>query len=141
MPWFGTPVPTNSLVQEDASFLVARFPMFETSGNTAATYICGPAATLHGAPVWANPGLKLNGTNDYVDCGSALGNDVQNSVTLAAWVRPEGFSDWAGLVVKGSNASPYALQTWSDGSLRFSANWGAHRPVPPGPVRGIRRPK
>jgi len=124
MPWFGTPVPTNSLVQEDASFLVARLPFFETSGATAANYVCGPPATLQGGPVWANPGLRLDGTNDFADCGAGLGNDVQNSVTLAAWVRPEGFSDWAGLVVKGSNASPYALQTWSDGSLRFSANWG-----------------
>jgi len=65
-----------------------------------------------------------------VDCGSALGNDVQSTLTLAAWVNANAFIDWAGILTKGTNTSPYAMQTWHDGSLRFTANWNS----PPGSV-------
>ncbi len=78
-----------------------------------------------GSPVWQNPGLHFNGTNDYIDCGSSLGNDVQSTLTLAAWIKADAFIDWAGIVTKGINVAPYAMQTWSDGSIRFTANWGS----------------
>ncbi len=123
-PYFGTPVPTNSLVVEDTNYLVAQYPLTGTSGTMAATTTCGPAGQLVGSPVWQNPGLKFNGSTDYVNCGSALGNDVQSALTLAAWIKVDSFIDWAGILVKGTNTSPFAMQIWSDGSLRFSANWG-----------------
>jgi GH43 family beta-xylosidase len=124
-PYFGTPVPINSLVVEGTNYLVAQYPLTAGSGAAAATTTCGPSGLLVGSPAWQNPGLKFNGINDYVDCGAALGNDVQSTLTLAAWIRPDAFADWAGIITKGTNASPFAMQTWSDGSLRFSANWGA----------------
>ncbi|HEY9175703.1 MAG TPA: family 43 glycosylhydrolase [Verrucomicrobiae bacterium] len=130
MPDFGSPVPTNSVVNEDADFLVARFRLEEASGVIASSTVCGRTGSVQGAPVWTNPGLKLNGSTDYVNCGEALGNDVQHALTLAAWIRADAFADWAGIITKGTNTSPYALQVWGDGSLRFSANWGA----PPGGV-------
>ena len=125
MPAFGTPVPIGSWISPETNFLAANFPLTETSGASATNLSYSPAGILVGAPVWTNPGLKLNGTNDYVECPAAIGNDVQHAVTLSAWVRPERFNDWAGILTKGTNASPYALQLWGDGSLRFSANWGA----------------
>ncbi len=125
MPIFGAPVPTNSLVIDDTNFLCAQYPLTATSGMTAATTTCGPAGVLIGAPVWQNPGLKFNGTNDYVDCGTALGNDVQNTLTLAAWIKADAFIDWAAIIAKGINTEPYAMQIWHDGSLRFTANWGS----------------
>jgi hypothetical protein len=54
-----------------------------------------------------------------------VGNDVQQNLTLAAWIRADAFIDWAGIIVKGTTNSPYALQTWHDGTLRFTANWGS----------------
>jgi GH43 family beta-xylosidase len=129
-PYFGTPVPIGSLVTEDTNFLVCNFPLTETSGTQAATTVCGAAGVLVGAPVWMHPGLKFNGSTDYVDCGAALGNDVQSTLTLAAWLNANAFIDWAGLITKGTNTSPYAMQLWHDGSLRFSANWSS----PPGSV-------
>ncbi len=131
-PYFGTPVPIGSLVTEDPNFLVCDYALTEISGTSAATSVCGPAGVLMGSPVWVNPGLKFNGSSDYVDCGSALGNDVQSTLTLAAWIKADAFADWAGLITKGTNTSPYAMQTWHDGSLRFTANWGS----PPGSVGG-----
>jgi GH43 family beta-xylosidase len=127
-PYFGTPIPIGSLVTEDTNFLVCNFSLAETNGATASTSVCGPPGSLVGAPIWMNPGLKFNGSNDYVSCNPALGNDVQNTLTLAAWIKADAFIDWAGLITKGTNASPYAMQTWHDGSLRFTANWG----TPPG---------
>jgi GH43 family beta-xylosidase len=123
-PDFGTPLPIGSVVNEDVDFLVARFALDQMSGATAVGGVCGRSATLRGSPVWVSPGLKFGGTNDYLDCGAAIGNDVQHSVTLAAWIRAEAFTDWAGLISKGSNTAPYAMQVWGDGSLRFTANWG-----------------
>ena len=125
MPAFGTPVPIGSWISPDTNFLAASFPLTETSGVGATNLSYSPAGILVGAPVWVNPGLKLNGTNDYVECPASIGNDVQNALTLAAWVRPERFNDWAGILTKGTNAAPYAMQLWGDGSLRFTANWGA----------------
>ncbi len=130
MPDFGTAVPASSVVNEDADFLAARFRLEETSGTTALSSVCNRVGTLGGAPVWMNPGLKFNGSGDYVNCNAALGNDVQHTLTLAAWIRADAFTDWAGIITKGLNASPYAMQVWGDGSLRFSANWNA----PPGGV-------
>jgi GH43 family beta-xylosidase len=131
-PYFGTPIPISSIVREDSNYLVCGFPLNETSGTSAATTACGPGGALVGSPVWMKPGLKFNGSSGYVDCGSALGNDVQSTLTLAAWLKADAFSDWAGVMTKGTNTSPYAMQTWHDGSLRFTANWGA----PPGSVGG-----
>ena len=127
-PYFGTPVPLGSLITEDTNYLVCEFPLNETSGSSASTLVCGPSGTLQGSPVWMHPGLKLNGTNEYVLCNSALGNDVQSALTLAGWLKADAFTDWASVLTKGTNTSPYALQAWHDGSLRFTANWGS----PPG---------
>jgi GH43 family beta-xylosidase len=127
LPDFGTPVPVGSLVVDDPDFLVAGYPLDETAGALAAAAGCGDAGAVIGGAVWADPGITLNGVDACVDCGAALGNDVQHALTLAAWVSPASFRDWAGIVTKGVSASPYAMQTWGDGTLRFTANWG--RPV------------
>lgn len=125
VPIFGAPVLIGSWVSDDTNFLAAQFALAEAGGVSAANAACGPAGTLVGGPQWMNPGLKLNGSTAYVDCGPTVGNDVQTALTLAAWVRPERLVDWAGIIAKGTNAEPYALQLWHDGSLRFTANWGS----------------
>lgn len=125
LPVFGSPAPIGSWIVDDPNFLCARFPLNETSGSAAANAGCGPAGRLIGAPTWMNPGLRFNGTMDYVDCGASVGNDAQTALTLAAWIRADAFTDWAAIISKGTNTEPYALQTWHDGSLRFSANWGS----------------
>ena len=124
LPVFGSPVPLGSWISDDTNFLAAQFPLLETNGTTATNLIFGTTGSLVGAPVWMNPGLKLNGSTDYVNCGTNLGNDVQNALTLAAWIRADAFVDWAAIIGKGTNTEPYAMQIWHDGSLRFTANWG-----------------
>lgn len=125
LPVFGSPVPIGSWISDDTNFLAAQFPLTETNGASATNLIFGTHGTLVGSPVWTKPGLHLNGVTDYVDCGSSLGNDAQTALTLAAWIRADAFVDWAAVIAKGTNTEPYAMQIWHDGSLRFSANWGA----------------
>jgi GH43 family beta-xylosidase len=125
VPVFGAPVPIGSWISDDTNFLAAQFPLTETNGTSATNLIFGTHGTLVGSPVWTKPGLKLNGVTDYVNCGTNIGNDVQTALTLAAWIRADAFVDWAGLITKGTNTGPYAMQVWHDGSLCFSANWGA----------------
>ena len=125
MPVFGAPVPIGSWVSGDTNFLAAQFPLTETNGSIASNASYSRAGNLVGAPIWMNPGLKFNGTNDYVECSATTGNDVQTALTLSAWVRPERFNDWASIFTKGTNTAPYAMQLWGDGSLRFTANFGS----------------
>jgi GH43 family beta-xylosidase len=125
VPVFGAPVPIGSWISDDTNFLAAQFPLMETNGITATNLMFGAHGTLVGSPVWMNPGLKLNGSTDYVDCGTNIGNDVQSALTLAAWIRADAFVDWAAVIAKGTNTEPYAMQIWHDGSLRLTANWGS----------------
>ena len=125
LPVFGTPVPIASWITDDTNFLTAQFLLNETGGTNAGNQIVALQGNLNGSPVWRQPGLHFNGTNSYVDCGASVGNDVQNTLTLTAWIRPDSFTDWAGIVCKGTNTEPYALQIWGDGSLRFTANFGS----------------
>jgi GH43 family beta-xylosidase len=125
LPVFGAPVPLGSWISDDTNFLAAQIPLTETNGVSATNLMFGTHGTLVGAPVWTKPGLKLNGVTDYVNCGTNIGNDVQTALTLAAWIRADAFVDWAAVIAKGTNTEPYAMQIWHDGSLRFSANWGA----------------
>lgn len=129
MPDFGSPVPVGSQVVDGADFLVAQYLLNESIGAYANSLVCGQG-TVVGPATWVNPGLLFNGVDTSVDCGSTIGNDVQHALTLSAWIRPEAFSDWAGIVTKGTTAAPYAMQVWGDGALRFTANWG----LPPGAV-------
>ena len=125
LPVFGSPVPIGSWISGATNFLAVHLPLTETNGAIAGNLGYAPTGALVGAPVWSNPGIRLDGTNDYVVISRTTGNDVQDALTLSAWVRPERFNDWAGIVTKGTNAAPYAMQLWSDGSLRFTANWGS----------------
>jgi GH43 family beta-xylosidase len=131
-PFFGVPVPAGSIVNEAPDFLVARFPLNEAGGTTANNTACGGDGAVNGPATWTHPGLAFNGSNTFLLGDAAVGNDVQFSLTLAAWIRPEAFQSYAGIITKGTNLSPWALQLAGSGALRFSANFGS----PPGAVGG-----
>jgi photosystem II stability/assembly factor-like uncharacterized protein len=74
--------------------------------------------------------LQLDGNGDYVAAGRAL-NLNSNTVTLMAWVKPNGTqNDWAGLVFcrGGSTTAGMSLRTnnelryhWNDSGYNFSS--------------------
>ena len=98
----------------------------DSNANDSSGY--GNHGTLNGNPQWVagivgTAALDFNGTNDYVDCGADSSLDITDEITIAAWVKIDVFEYWDGIVTKGIEQSPYAMQMWGDGSLRFAANW------------------
>ncbi len=76
----------------------------DSSGN-------GNNGTIVGTPTYVAAGkigasLKLNGTADYVDCGTAAIFDITDQVTLSAWIKPANFANSAyqTFISKGDNA-------------------------------------
>ena len=84
----------------------------------------GNDGTINGAKcVDGNFGkaLEFNGVDDYVKIDKRF--DL-SQITVIAWIKPRSFRDWAGIVTYGTKShSPWALQVWGDGALRFIINW------------------
>ncbi|GEM_PF-1245166 len=66
---------------------IAHWTMNESEGNVIADLIGGHNASLHGA-AWTMGALKLDGIDDYVDCGNAPVFNLTNALTLEAWINP-----------------------------------------------------
>jgi len=127
----------SSLTASVSGGLVGHWALDEGSGSIAADSSGhGNQGTLQGDPQWIDGfiggALSFNGTTDYVDCGSGASLNITEKITMAVWVKIDQFQDWDGIITKGINQAPYAMQMWGDGSLRFAANWDA----PTGAVGG-----
>jgi len=109
--------------------LIALYKLDETAGITAKDSsshandgtLMGDGQWVTG---WLGGALEFNGSNTYMDCGDDPDISVTDSITIAAWLNCNSFGDWRGIATKGQNNSPYAMQMWGNGSLRFAANWG-----------------
>jgi hypothetical protein len=88
----------------------------------------GNDGKLMGGPQWINGqlggALSFNGSTSYVEVPHSTVFDSPSQLTLSAWINPTVLADWCGVITFGINNSPYALQTWSDGAIRLSLNWG-----------------
>lgn len=69
--------------------------------------------------------LTFNGVDDFYQLDHESSLNIQDEITIAARIFVNEFGDWDGIVSKGQNSAPWAMQLWGDGSLRFTANWGA----------------
>ena len=72
--------------------LVGLWHFDEGNGTTAAdSSDYGNDGTIHGA-TWTTgkPGsaLKFDGNDDYVDCGNDPSLDIDEEITIMAWVKP-----------------------------------------------------
>ncbi|HCK91388.1 MAG TPA: hypothetical protein DHW71_00295 [Gammaproteobacteria bacterium] len=67
-------------------------------------------------------GLQLNG-NNYGEIAHTDAMNLTQSFTLSARIYANSFANWNGIITKGINNSPYALQVWGDGALRLATNW------------------
>lgn len=112
-----TPSPTG---------LVAHWKLDDGNGTTAVDLVGANNGTLTNGPLWATGplqgGLEFDGVNDYVEVPDSAGLDITSTITLAAWIKPDAFRSWDPLISKGTATTPYAMQLWHDGSLRFSTN-------------------
>ncbi len=125
-------------VNSDPS-LISWYKLDETSGSIAAdSSRGGHDGVLNGGAEWVagqlGGALQLNGSNAYVSCGNEAGTGITDTLTLAAWINCDTFADWRGIITKGTDGAPYAMQIWGDGALRFSGNWD---PVTGGTGSGV----
>jgi hypothetical protein len=83
----------------------------------------GNDGTITGAPTYVTgkigSALALNGTADYVDCGTGASLDILDAVTLSAWIKPMTFgsSTYQTLVGKGDHA--YCLHHTNGNVIEF----------------------
>lgn len=70
-------------------------------------------------------GLSLDGVRQYAQVPHTPQQTLKRAMTLSARVFVDAFGDWDGVITKGVSVSPYAMQLWGNGALRFTANWGA----------------
>jgi hypothetical protein len=132
------PEPEPEPVNPGTEALVAHWPLDEGAGNTAADIVGGHDGTLKGGVAWAGEGSPLNGDalsfDGYSD-GVAHATDpgtinwvsvdpfdvVGPGITLAAWIRPEGFDIGdARIITKQKTWSSsdiwWMLSTYTDGT-------------------------
>ena len=108
--------------------LVSYWDFNEGQGTTVHDIVGNSDGEINGAPNWVDGrfggGLGFDGSANYVDCGADTSLDITDTLTIAAWIKVNTFGDWRGIVTKGVDSSPFAMQMWGDGALRFSPNWG-----------------
>jgi hypothetical protein len=92
--------------------LVGWWKFDESTGATASDSSGnGNNGTLKGNPVWKPQGgkiggaIELNGKGDYVEISNESAFDINNQITISAWVNimdvPQ---DWTAIVTKGDSA-------------------------------------
>jgi len=130
----GPPEPVNP----GAEGLVANWPLDEGAGSTAADIVGGHDGTLKGGVAWAGEGSPVNGdalsfdgysdgANHTTDPGNINWVSVDPfdvvgpGITLAAWIRPEGFDVGdARIITKQKTWSSsdiwWMLSTYTDGT-------------------------
>ena len=93
-------------------------------------WIIGITLVLFPFVVWG--GVDLDGTNDYIDCGTDSSLDaIGNNYTISAWIYPTTIDSTARYIVcKTSSADPYIWIFYIQSGLtytntiRFAADYG-----------------
>ncbi len=95
----------------DKPQLIAHWQLDESEGVIAADSAGANDGTCVGNPQWKpsdgriDGALEFDGAGDYVNCGNDPVFNLQNAITVSAWVRVEAFStDWQAIVTKGDSA-------------------------------------
>jgi hypothetical protein len=113
------PVPTDPGTTGLIAYYTMENNVEDSSGNNLHGTIMGDPGFDAGITGMA---LEFDGVDDYVDCGTATSLDITEEITISAWINSNTFGDWRGIVTKGVDNSPYSMQMWGNGALRFSAN-------------------
>jgi hypothetical protein len=108
--------------------IVAYYSFDDGAGDVVKDIVGNNNGTINGTPTWVEGniggGLEFDGTANFVDCGADPSFNLTQTLSICAWVKINAFGNWDGIVTKGVDSGPYAMQMWGDGALRFSPNWG-----------------
>jgi hypothetical protein len=107
--------------------LVAHWKFDDGSGNIAADSSGnGHNGTLVGDTSWVDgidgAALAFDGDGDYVDIGKSPDFDIENQITVSAWIKVNAFDrNWQAIVAKGDRA--WRLQrNVGEGTLEFACS-------------------
>lgn len=111
--------------------LVFYLPLDEGPGQNLYERVSGDQVNFYKngmdvSPTWS-PSIVFNSyQRDYITGASTLGmatsNEITNAVTLCAWIKPQFFGQWLGIITKGDSKAPFSLTMWDDGGINFLAN-------------------
>ncbi|MFC1766599.1 LamG-like jellyroll fold domain-containing protein, partial [Planctomycetota bacterium] len=109
--------------------LVGHWPLDEAIGSTTADVSGnGHNGTLEGEPQWVSGvyggALDFHAGNDHVNVTHTPRMDMEDQLTIAAWINARNYSErlGTGLVMRSSSYVPYGMQIFEDGAVRFVAN-------------------
>ncbi|MEM9271490.1 MAG: NF038122 family metalloprotease [Cyanobacteria bacterium P01_F01_bin.143] len=76
--------------------------------------------------------LDFDGADDLVEVADAPELNLDNQITLAAWVNADNLSDWSGIITKGNSSVSYSINLMSDRRIGFYTNWKTNDSQPYG---------
>ena len=119
--------------------LVAYYPCDEGRGSVLRDASGqGDDGTVHGATYerfgegWA---LRLDGVDDFVDCGEAPASALTDAVTLEVWAYPSAVPGVGEPAIAGRDYASYVLTYYTDGQVWWYISGGGNNckaPVAPG---------
>ncbi|MFC5270244.1 LamG-like jellyroll fold domain-containing protein [Adhaeribacter terreus] len=121
--------PRSFTTKTQSTALVGYWEMEETNGNT----LFDASANANNATTVGNPikvagvagqALQLNGSNQYATVPSSASLNINNAITLAAWIKPEQSGSAQVILKKGltGDADGYELSLTSTRKILFRYN-------------------
>jgi prepilin-type N-terminal cleavage/methylation domain-containing protein len=125
---------SNSVRTSLLSSAVSEWTLDEGGGTSVLDTWGGNAGTLVNSPTWRSGadcifGSCLDFNGSYVRVPYSTNLNITGPITMEAWIYPRAFTGWAGIISVGGwlavapSYSSYAMQIWTDGSLRACFNW------------------
>jgi hypothetical protein len=113
--------PTGDII----SNLVSRWDMEDGSGSTVTDVAGSNDGTTTGSPTWGTGhngtySLTLDGSTQYVNCGSDSSLNPTSAITVAAWVKPSALSHAYSIIFgrsDGGGSVYYNLYVKSNGKI------------------------
>jgi len=119
----------------------AHWKLNESNGMIAEDSIGDQTGSLQGNPKWQPDGgriggtLHFNGITDYVDCGNDPIFNIEEQITISAWIKVNLFNkQWQAIITKGDTA--WRLHRWNDDHSSLSWNCNGLDGLDNGKLRG-----
>jgi len=81
--------------------LVSRYKFDGDAGDSAGSNHGTEVGDPCYAPGMHGQAISLDGSGDYVDCGNDSSFDINDSITLSAWIKGTFNNNWDGIITKG----------------------------------------
>jgi len=111
----------------DPAGLAAHYTFDEGAGTTVSDASGnGNTGTIVGDPLWGtgvvNGAMEFSG-DDYVNCGNGDSLQIQDAITITAWIKVASFTvEWETILAKGDDSYRMARSAGTGNSIHFGCN-------------------